>query len=189
MSVIPNVAKRFDQDAPCPPRAGILCNGKVICFCSDVADLPRLPISERICAEPRGEVFYRVDHPLAWSSSAGRRTASLDPRSSPRVLGRRAEELVRARIGEVEARNARFFDEEVQRLDRWADDLKFGLEREIRDLDKRIKEVCREARAAISLTDNLAAQKRIRRASRHSEKPHVASSTKPRTASTGSATS
>jgi len=96
---------------------------------------------------------------------------------------------VRARIGEVEARNARFFDEEVQRLDRWADDLKFGLEREIRDLDKRIKEVCREARAAISLTDNLAAQKRIRRASRHSEKPHVASSTKPGTASTGSATS
>ena len=82
--------------------------------------------------------------------------------AASKVLGRRAEELVRDRIGEVEARNARFFDEEVQKLDRWADDLKFGLEREIKDLDKKIKEVRREARAAITLTDKLAAQKRIR---------------------------
>lgn len=70
--------------------------------------------------------------------------------------------LVLARLGDVDTRNARFFDEEVVKLERWADDLKFGLEREIKELDKDIRDVRRETRIATSLTEKLAAQKRIR---------------------------
>ena len=62
----------------------------------------------------------------------------------------------------VDARNGRFFDEEVAKLERWADDLKLGLEREIKDLDQDIKEVRREGQAATALTEKLAAQKKLR---------------------------
>ena len=62
----------------------------------------------------------------------------------------------------VDARNSRFFDEEVAKLDGWADDLKLGLEREIKDLDQDIKEARREGQVATALTEKLAAQKKQR---------------------------
>jgi len=83
--------------------------------------------------------------------------------SSPRAwLDGAVEARVRTRLGEVEIRNGKFFDEEVAKLERWADDLKFGLEREIRELDKEIRDVRRATLAAASLPEKLAAQKRIR---------------------------
>jgi ERCC4-related helicase len=69
---------------------------------------------------------------------------------------------VRTRLGEVEARNLRHFDEEVAKLDRWADDLKFGLERELREIDAAIREQRRAGAGAVSLTEKLAAQKELR---------------------------
>ncbi|MDP9729679.1 SNF2-related protein [Alicyclobacillus tolerans] len=69
------------------------------------------------------------------------------------------EQLVKEKLHFVEEKNARYFDEEVAKLDRWADDLKFGLEQEIRDLDKQIRELRRTSTTAISLADKLAAQK------------------------------
>ena len=46
--------------------------------------------------------------------------------------------MVLAEIGE---RNSRFFEEQIDKLDRWADDLKNGLEMEIKDLNAEIKQV------------------------------------------------
>ena len=63
---------------------------------------------------------------------------------------------------ESERRNALFFDEEVVKLDRWAEDLKTGLERELRDLDKEIREAQRNARLALQLSEKLEAQKHAR---------------------------
>ena len=74
------------------------------------------------------------------------------------------EERVRERLGEVEERNGRFFDEEVTKLDRWSDDLKVGLERELKELDKEIKEVRRSAKSATSLQEKLAAQRSLKKA-------------------------
>jgi len=62
----------------------------------------------------------------------------------------------------VDNRNGKYFDEEVGKLDRWADDLKFGLEREIKDIDKEIKEARSGANCAVSLTEKLAAQKELK---------------------------
>jgi len=62
----------------------------------------------------------------------------------------------------TERRNALFFDEEVVKLDRWAEDLKVGLERELRELDKEIREAQRNARLSLQLSEKLQAQKHVR---------------------------
>ncbi len=66
------------------------------------------------------------------------------------------------RVREVEQRNMKHFDEEVLKLDHWSDDLKQGLEREIKELDKQIREARKVAALAASLNDKLEAQKLIR---------------------------
>ena len=72
------------------------------------------------------------------------------------------QQAVAARVQEVETRNGQFFDEEVVKLDRWSDDLKQGLEREIKDLDKQIREARRFAALAATLREKLEAQKSIK---------------------------
>ncbi|TAN06584.1 MAG: DEAD/DEAH box helicase [Rhodanobacteraceae bacterium] len=63
---------------------------------------------------------------------------------------------------DVSTRNARFFEAEAEKLDGWADDLKVGLEREIKELDRQIKEARRAATATLTLEDKLAAQRQIK---------------------------
>ncbi|MGQ7271662.1 SNF2-related protein [Marinobacter nauticus] len=59
----------------------------------------------------------------------------------------------------VNDRNLSFFEQEVNKLDAWADDIKEGLEASIKELDKEIKEVRREAKIAPTLEAKLAMQK------------------------------
>src|SRR5205823_13045154 len=56
----------------------------------------------------------------------------------------------------------RFFEAEADKLDGWADDLKLCLEREIKELDRQVKEARRAATTALSLEEKLEGQKRIR---------------------------
>ena len=46
--------------------------------------------------------------------------------------------------------------------DGWADDLKVGLEREIKEIDRQIKEARRAATAALTLEEKLTGQKQIK---------------------------
>jgi len=62
----------------------------------------------------------------------------------------------------ISERNAQFFEAEADKLDGWADDLKVGLEREIKELDRQIKEARRAATAALTLEEKLAGQKQIK---------------------------
>ena len=62
----------------------------------------------------------------------------------------------------VSERNALFFEAEAEKLDGWADDLKLGLEREIKEMDREIKEARRGALAALTLEEKLAGQKQIK---------------------------
>ena len=63
----------------------------------------------------------------------------------------------------VNDRNLSFFEEEVNKLDDWADDLKEGLEQSIKEMDKEIKHVRREAKIAPSLEEKLGLQKQQRK--------------------------
>jgi adenine-specific DNA-methyltransferase len=62
----------------------------------------------------------------------------------------------------ISQRNAGLFEAEVEKLDAWADDLKLGLEREIKELDRQIKDARRAATTALSLEEKLAGQKQIK---------------------------
>jgi adenine-specific DNA-methyltransferase len=62
----------------------------------------------------------------------------------------------------ISERNARFFEAEAEKLDGWADDIKLGLEREIKELDRQIKEARRAATLAPTLEEKLAGQKQIK---------------------------
>lgn len=70
----------------------------------------------------------------------------------------RKTELLR----EINRRNLGYFEQEVQKLDAWADDLKLGLEQEIREIDRQIKEVRSTAATAPTLEEKLSWQKKQR---------------------------
>ena len=63
---------------------------------------------------------------------------------------------------DVNQRNLKYLEAEVDKLDGWADDLKVGLEQEIKELDKEIREVRRTAKAAPDLEEKLNWQKKQR---------------------------
>ena len=65
-------------------------------------------------------------------------------------------------LSEINQRNLGYFEQEVQKLDAWADDLKLGLEQEIKAIDGEIKEVRRTAAASPTLEEKLAHQKHQR---------------------------
>lgn len=62
----------------------------------------------------------------------------------------------------ISLRNAQFFEEEADKLDSWADDLKVTLERDIKDMDRQIKEAKRAAMIAQTLEEKLAGQKQVK---------------------------
>jgi ERCC4-related helicase len=62
----------------------------------------------------------------------------------------------------LDNRNSRYFDEETVKLDNWADDLKFGLESEIKEADKQIREFKKESKVAASLAQKLDLQKKLK---------------------------
>jgi adenine-specific DNA-methyltransferase len=65
-------------------------------------------------------------------------------------------------LKESEKRNEQFFDDEVQKLDHWSEDLKQSLERQIKDMDVEIRQAKAQARLAAGLNEKLEAQKKIK---------------------------
>jgi len=62
----------------------------------------------------------------------------------------------------INQRNLGYFEQEAEKLDAWADDLKLGLEQEIKAIDREIKEVRRTAAISPALDEKLHWQKRQR---------------------------
>ena len=62
----------------------------------------------------------------------------------------------------ISARNSVFFDDEMDKLEKWADDLKSGLEYELKELDREIKCLKTESKKILKLEEKLQAQKEIK---------------------------
>jgi len=82
-----------------------------------------------------------------WPRGGGCGDARGDRNALQARLGIEREAL----LGRVAERNTRFFEEELEKLERWADDLKNGLEREVKDLDAEIRAAKRDAKLEASL--------------------------------------
>ena len=67
-----------------------------------------------------------------------------------------------ALLRDINQRNLGYFEQEVQKLDAWADDMKLGLEQEIKEIDREIKEVRRTAATSPTLEEKLSWQKKQR---------------------------
>jgi adenine-specific DNA-methyltransferase len=81
---------------------------------------------------------------------------------APAVLSEIRDELVALRLQDLQTRNEQLFEEEAEKLERWAEDVKFGLERELRELDTQIKAAKKASRSAVALAEKLEAQKLIK---------------------------
>jgi len=80
------------------------------------------------------------------------------PATLDRLAKRRSDDLVH----EISTRQGRWFDEEMDKLDRWADDKRAGLRADLKEHDDKLKDLKRDVRQAATLPDKLAFQKQIR---------------------------
>ncbi len=62
-------------------------------------------------------------------------------------------------LGVAMARNQRYYEAEMEKLEEWAEDLKGNLEREIRDFEDRIRDTKRQARLAVDLKSKVDLQR------------------------------
>lgn len=84
----------------------------------------------------------------------------------PEKVVAQLEQIKNSQINEITEQTKKkalnLFDEQVDKLDTWAEDMKLGLEREIQDLNKTIRLMKSEARRADSIEARLAAQREIK---------------------------
>jgi len=128
-------------------------------------------ITDRLLSIPgRATPLPRVDHaPVQQSLSSDLAPAQqniLDFAAAnvpiPPALRQQIDQQKSRIITDLESRNLGFFSQESEKLDAWADDLKVGLEREIKELDRQIKEARSKSKGAATLADKLQAQKEQR---------------------------
>lgn len=66
-------------------------------------------------------------------------------------------------LADISERNGQFFEQEMEKLDHWADDKRKSLKTNLKDLDGRIKELKKEARGAASLPEKIKVQREIQK--------------------------
>jgi adenine-specific DNA-methyltransferase len=84
------------------------------------------------------------------------------PDSAMSLLTDEVSRSERSALDAAQARHAALLAEEERKLDNWADDLKIGLERDIREIDRLVADARRLASASLTLEQKLEAQKAVR---------------------------
>ncbi len=84
------------------------------------------------------------------------------PEVAPRRLEADAQQHAAAALARASEANHRLFQEERDRLDRWADDMVKGAEKALDDTKAQIRAVSRQARQAATIEEQLAAERRKR---------------------------
>ncbi len=77
-------------------------------------------------------------------------------------LSRIAEARKNEILDDILRRNSGFFDREMEKLEKWAEDLKESMEIEIKDLDRQIKMNKTEAKKILTLENKVKSQRQIK---------------------------
>jgi superfamily II DNA or RNA helicase len=88
--------------------------------------------------------------------------ASAPPSNVSQELEARLEAARAGVLSEIGERNGRFFEDEIEKLERWAEDLKEGLESELKELDADIKNLKRQAKIESDLETKLALHRKAK---------------------------
>ena len=75
---------------------------------------------------------------------------------------RTKRESLEKNLNEILERNSNFFDDEVEKLDKWADDMKKSLELDLKKLDIDIKTAKTNAKKLLILKEKITAQREIK---------------------------
>ena len=108
-----------------------------------------------------GEVLIEDDPEKLLRLPASAQPANL-PGALPTALLADIDSRKAALLAEIESRSLGYFDQECNKLDDWAEDLKLGLERAIEDTDREISEARHTAATAATLADKLEWKKKQR---------------------------
>lgn len=84
------------------------------------------------------------------------------PAAVPARLDALAKRRVDALLHDISTRQGMWFEEEMDKLDRWAEDKRTGLKADLREHDEKLKDLKREVRQAATLPEKLSLQKQIR---------------------------
>ena len=108
-----------------------------------------------------GEVLIEDDPEKLLRLPATAQPADL-PATLPAALLADIDARKTALLADINTRSLGYFDQECDKLDDWAEDLKLGLERAIEDTDREIKDARRTAASAQTLAEKLEWQKKQR---------------------------
>ena len=108
-----------------------------------------------------GEILIEDDPEKLLRLPATAQPAHL-PATLPAALLADIENRKTALLADINTRSLGYFDQECDKLDDWAEDLKLGLERAIEDTDREIKDARRTAVSAQTLAEKLEWQKKQR---------------------------
>lgn len=109
----------------------------------------------------KGEILQETDPEKLIGLPASQTLITQPPRIQTALSQDIAERRQKV-LNEAQQRNLDYFEQEVQKLDDWMDDLKHGLEQDIKETDREIKEARRTAATAATLEEKLAWQKKQR---------------------------
>ena len=82
--------------------------------------------------------------------------------ATPAAILKSLDEQHEKVLQDMADRKAQWFDQEMEKLDNWADDKRASLKRDLKDLDDRIKELKKEIRRTGNLPDKLEMQRKVR---------------------------
>lgn len=163
-------AKTISILEPLVGKSGVLCLNKVTISSFDTEDWLLFA--------------GKADDGTELDSDQGQRLFSLEAETVGSVESAASESIreqllpqfqkqQQAIIATLADKNSQFFELEMEKLERWASDLKDSLEHELKDLDREIKETKREAQLTVSLEQKLGLHKRIKELEkRRAEKRH-----------------
>lgn len=97
-----------------------------------------------------------------WTVDAFQGSTVTMPASAMALLTDVVSRAERSALDAAQSRHAALLAEEERKLDNWADDLKIGLEREIREIDRLVADARRLATASLTLEQKLEAQRAVR---------------------------
>lgn len=114
------------------------------------------------CFTDEGEVVYPEVAERMFSLNASEGSLVEPDIDIQEILARQLESAREVLLAESAQRNHLFFEQEMDKLDSWAEDMKLGLEKEIADLDGEIKLRKVEAKKMILLEEKVHAQRLVK---------------------------